>query len=262
MKLRQEQVDKLREGKATLVSDHNKPEKMKKILGDFYPSEYCWSYYYKCTTNHQEWDACLESGINKYKRGELIPLVDFFEEEETLGIDYTNKAFDGITVYREPELIKAGDERVLLGMLRTPPKLDVRVVEEENYKLLIKPPKTAEERDQIVKELQAIEFKKELPSELPILYGDLTKPEDTLISLLRMRDVYRDGWVSDVLDSVNKNWIIELSSDEDIENEIEVLVVDWSWVETRMFSFQDEETAKLFLSNFKEELEQVKHLIS
>jgi len=33
----------------------------------------------------------------------------------------------------EPELIKAGDSRLRLGMLGRPPRVDCRVVAEENY---------------------------------------------------------------------------------------------------------------------------------
>ncbi len=36
----------------------------------------------------------------------------------------------------EPLLIKAGDKRVLLGALKQPPKLDCRVICEEDYKKL------------------------------------------------------------------------------------------------------------------------------
>ena len=36
----------------------------------------------------------------------------------------------------EPKLIKAGDKRVLLGFAMMPPKVDVRIITEENYQLL------------------------------------------------------------------------------------------------------------------------------
>ena len=36
----------------------------------------------------------------------------------------------------EPKLIKAGDKRVLLGYAKTPPKVDVRVITEDNYQEL------------------------------------------------------------------------------------------------------------------------------
>lgn len=32
-----------------------------------------------------------------------------------------------------PELIKAGDKRVLLGILSSPPKVDCRVISEDNF---------------------------------------------------------------------------------------------------------------------------------
>lgn len=36
----------------------------------------------------------------------------------------------------EPKLIKAGDKRVLLGYAEMPPKVDVRVIAEDNYQEL------------------------------------------------------------------------------------------------------------------------------
>ena len=36
----------------------------------------------------------------------------------------------------EPKLIKAGDKRVLLGYAEMPPKVDVRVITEDNYQEL------------------------------------------------------------------------------------------------------------------------------
>jgi hypothetical protein len=36
----------------------------------------------------------------------------------------------------EPKLIKAGDKRVLLGYVEMPPKVDVRVIAEDNYQEL------------------------------------------------------------------------------------------------------------------------------
>ena len=209
MKLIQKQVDKLREGKATLVADHSKPEMMKKIFGGFYIRENDWSYYYKCADDNQEWDACSEHVLYKYKRGELIPLADFFEDEET----------------------------------------GVEEIEFKSYN-----PKTAEERDQIVKKLQAMEFKKKLPSELSGTYlHQFSNNEALLMELLRMRDVYRDGWVS----KENDNYSIELRSNKDFE----IYHYDCKTFSSS-FSFQNKEIAELFLSNFKEDLEQVKHLIS
>lgn len=215
MKLRQEQLDKLREGKATLVADHSKSEMMKKIFGGFYINENNWCYYYKCIYDTQEWDACNEHVLYKYKRGELIPLADFFQEEET----------------------------------------GVEEIEFKYYQ-----PKTPEERDQMVKDLQAIDFPKKLPSELDediiqgFIDGGLTLEEATLIELIRMRDTYRNGWVSDMEDSNQSKWIVF--------SHISGFVVSDNYFASSCFSFQNEETAKLFLNNFEEELEQVKHLIS
>ena len=38
----------------------------------------------------------------------------------------------------KPELIKAGDARVKLGICNQPPKVDIRVVAEEEYQKMIK----------------------------------------------------------------------------------------------------------------------------
>jgi len=125
------------------------------------------------------------------------------------------------------------------------------------HRVKINMPETPEERDQIVKELQAMPFKEKLPSR--ILKGDrwnhlrisLSKKEATLISLLEMRDVYRDGWVSNSIKDTYCLWYLE-----------GVLQTDMLYQASVSFSFQDKETAELFLSNFKKDLEQVKELIS
>lgn len=218
MKLRQEQVDKLREGKATLVADHSKPEMMEKVLKEAFPKDSDTFLKYKDVYYLASYKDKLKWGTETSKDsiiGELIHLVDFFEEEDTLGIDYTNKAFDGLTVYREP--------------------------------------KTPEERDKMVKDLQAINFTKELPSELDDLKVYTTDSENSLVKLLRMRDIYRDGLIS----KENDNYSIELRSNK----EFKIYHYDCKTFSSS-FSFQDKETAELFLNNFKEELEQVKHLIS
>jgi hypothetical protein len=38
---------------------------------------------------------------------------------------------------KKPELIKAGDTRVKLGIFNQPPKVDIRVVAEEEYQRMI-----------------------------------------------------------------------------------------------------------------------------
>ena len=38
----------------------------------------------------------------------------------------------------EPILIKAGDDRVLLGQFKQPPKVDCRVISEDQYQKLVK----------------------------------------------------------------------------------------------------------------------------
>lgn len=221
MKLRQEQVDKLREGKATLVADHSKPEMMDKVLKEAFPKDnalyckYVENYYTRSGIYNDEWSTIHLSEVTI---GKLIPLDDFFEKEEK---------------------------------------------EMTTHRVKINMPATAEERDQIVKELQAMEFKKELPSELEEMFaGDLTDLDFTLIKLLRRRDVYRDGWTLESAKFDEKKWIIDYNVYEENSEHHVKRVIDWSWYGSRAFSFQDEETAELFLSNFKEELEQVKHLIS
>ena len=194
MKLIQKQVDKLREGKATLVADHSKPEMMDKVLKKAFPEdtetviEYdAWEYFYRDSDYITDWIMC-----HNYTIGELIPLDDFFEKEEK---EWTT-------------------HRVKINM-----------------------PATSEERDEIVKELLAIDYKAKLPTELDEFKTySLTVKEGTFISLLRMRDTYRQGL-------------------EIYKCEVEICF-------GKIFSFQDKETAELFLKNFKEELEQVKHLIS
>jgi hypothetical protein len=39
--------------------------------------------------------------------------------------------------FKEPELIKAGDERVKLGFASAPPLVDCRVIAEDNYQILM-----------------------------------------------------------------------------------------------------------------------------
>ena len=50
-----------------------------------------------------------------------------------------------MTAEVEPILIKAGDERVLLGVFRKPPKVDCRVVSEKKYQELLYASTKAEE---------------------------------------------------------------------------------------------------------------------
>lgn len=241
MKYNEENIKKLREGKATLVADHSKPEFMGKVLRKAFPED---PYEYKALAKYKyyfkkadyEWYFSDECGVS-----ELIPLSYFFESEEDEFI--------------EPLLIKAGSDVLGLGISKTPPKVDCRVISECNYQLLLskKNPKTAEERDQIVKELQAMEFKKEFPSELEHELKSISSKEHILIALLRMRDVYRDGWVSDTTTSID-NICVDITNDK--------LHVERYRNSSTPLSFQNKETAELFLSNFKEELESVKSLIS
>ena len=56
------------------------------------------------------------------------------------------------TKFQEPELIKAGDPRLKLGVLGQPPLVDCRVVAEANYQCLLSEIK---EKDLIIKELEA-----------------------------------------------------------------------------------------------------------
>jgi diadenosine tetraphosphatase ApaH/serine/threonine PP2A family protein phosphatase len=204
MKFNEENIKKLREGKATCVYDGKSVEKLNKIMGTEDIVGFSKYYYFI--------DGCWSNG-NEVIIDELIPLADFFEVELDFSEPY-------------PEY---------------------------------KQPKTAKERDQLIKELMSqinilndMEFKKVLPSELDEMFcGDLTDLDFTLIKLLRMRDVYRDGWVSDGEKDVNCIWVLE--------DEIQT---DCLFRASISFSFQDKEIAVLFLTNFKEELESVKHLIS
>lgn len=117
-------------------------------------------------------------------------------------------------------------------------------------------PKTAEERDKLVKELQAMEFKKDLPSELEnVEFWKIKVDEGKLIALLRMRDVYCDGWVSDTKKDIHVVYI-------DTSENRKFTCGRFRGHVSSQFSFQDQETAELFLNNFRKELEQVKHLIS
>jgi len=117
----------------------------------------------------------------------------------------------------------------------------------------IKLPTTEQERDKLIDTLKSMEFNKELHSKLLDFDFPLSKEELKLFKLLRMRDVYRDGWVSDKNNSEYNFWIW-YREDE--------LVIECSSYCSAQFSFQNEETAELFLKNFRKDLEEVKHLIS
>ena len=195
MKLIQKQVDKLREGKATLVADHSKPEMMQRVLKEAFPKD---KYPLRKASKTKFVFSDEDKGNEHYivddeRLGELILLSDFFEEEEK----------------------KMTTHRVKINM-----------------------PATSEERDEIVKELQAMDFPKELPGELPeyLDIGCIKLSESMFIRLLRMRDVYRDGAFLDHTGRHSRT--------------------------NGIFSFQDWDTLDIFESNFKEELEQVKDLIS
>ncbi len=58
----------------------------------------------------------------------------------------------GKSKFTEPELIKAGDTRLKLGVLGQPPLVDCRVIAEANYQTLLSEIK---EKDLIIKELEA-----------------------------------------------------------------------------------------------------------
>jgi len=114
-------------------------------------------------------------------------------------------------------------------------------------------PTTKEERDKLIQELQAMEFKKELSSELDNCKFAVSKEELKLFKLLRMRDVYRDGWV------VSEDYA-GYSIDLHFIVGFKIYVNDFSCLP--LFSFQNKETAELFLNNFRKDLVEVKHLIS
>ena len=79
------------------------------------------------------------------------------------------------------------------------------------------------------------------------------KASIALAELSQLRDVYRQGWEPDWKNSHDK-FIIEF-----FENKLRILEV----LNTSFFlSFQDRETAELFLENFKDLIEKAKPLMS
>lgn len=83
MKLKEENIKKLREGKVTLVADHGKPDLMRWLIGCYYDDgavEY--NYFYMDGENG--FDACKEDGLINYQKGELMPLKEFFIEDESI----------------------------------------------------------------------------------------------------------------------------------------------------------------------------------
>ena len=213
MKFNKENIKKLREGKATLIADHSKPELMEKVLKEAFPD------YVHIDDDFEVYNRYLnrhEGGFRESEtKEELMYLHRFFESEEVEIEGFTDSRIVNNILYKNDNKLKVGN-------------------------IYYCKPKTAEERDKLVKELQAMEFKKELPSELSLSTIGLESNEETLIKLLRMRDVYRDGW------NPNKSTFSYTNNEVYLTN----------------FSFQSLEVLNLFLENFREELESVKHLIS
>jgi len=99
MRFNEENINKLREGKVTLVADHSKPELMDKVLKEAFPKdEDCYSdfnnykYYFNC--GDKQWDASKHN----YKIA-LMPLKDFFIEE--LELEVTNSVVLPISLNNE-----------------------------------------------------------------------------------------------------------------------------------------------------------------
>lgn len=74
-----------------------------------------------------------------------------------------------------------------------------------------------------------------------------------LAQLSQLREVYRNGWVPDFIDS-NKKHCIFLIEDK--------ITTDWFKISNHFLSFQDAETRDLFLENFRDLIEKSKPLMS
>jgi hypothetical protein len=77
--------------------------------------------------------------------------------------------------FKEPELIKAGDERLKLGVFMggQPPLVDCRVVAEDNYQTLMSEIK---EKDLIIEELEA--KLKRRDARIELMMNPLKKKDD------------------------------------------------------------------------------------
>lgn len=74
-----------------------------------------------------------------------------------------------------------------------------------------------------------------------------------LAQLSQLREVYRNGWVPDFINS-NKKHCIFLIEDK--------ITTDWFKISNHFLSFQDAETRDLFLENFRDLIEKAKPLMS
>lgn len=79
------------------------------------------------------------------------------------------------------------------------------------------------------------------------------KASIALAQLSQLRDVYRNGWVPDWQDFMDK-YIIGFKNNE--------INIDYYTKISHFLSFQDVKTRDLFLENFRELIEQVKPLMS
>jgi len=130
---------------------------------------------------------------------------------------------------------------------------------------------TKEQRDEVIKQLQEMTFKKELPKSLeikegwyamgnevrhtrnitsssinkPNLYATEKQAKSALVKaqLSQLMKVYNDGWVADWDKSFQEKYIIYRSNDE--------LDVDTHGSWYMFLSFKDKETRDIFLKNFK-----------
>jgi len=75
-----------------------------------------------------------------------------------------------------------------------------------------------------------------------------------LAQLSQLRDVYRGGWEPDWDNKDTKKSCIVFYLSE--------IMVDCKWYENSFLSFQDDETAELFLKNFRDLIKQAKPLMS
>ena len=75
-----------------------------------------------------------------------------------------------------------------------------------------------------------------------------------LAQLSQLRDVYRQGWLPDWSDSREKKYCI-------VFDENDILLI-YYYCLSHFLSFQDIETAKLFLENFRDLIEKAKPLMS
>lgn len=85
--------------------------------------------------------------------------------------------------------------------------------------------------------------------------SEQAKASIALAQLSQLRDVYRQGWLPDWNDATEHKWIICFKGEKDIH-------ICREWLNNEFLSFEEEETAELFLKNFIDLIEQAKPLMS